>query len=120
MLILRIRQAQVALADGRLDEAYQIASHDDVRSHRRGQDLIGDLARALVKRGQSHLASQRIALALTDCEKAGKIAGNLPEVAELRDAATKAAEHQQRAARRAALALAEARQHIEQGRLNTG
>src|SRR2546421_7037148 len=113
MLILRIRQGEVALADGRLDEAYQIATRPDVRSHRRGQNLIGDLARALVKRGQEHLEAQRIALTLADCEKASHIAGNLPEVAELREAAANLAQQQHRAARRNAVAFAAARDHIE-------
>src|SRR5437764_6767698 len=69
MLILRIRQAQVALADSRLDEAYQLACATDVRTHRRGQTLIGELARALVKRGQEHLEAQRLALALAEPRK---------------------------------------------------
>jgi hypothetical protein len=120
VLILRIRQAEVALHDGRLDESYEIAQRPDVRSHRRGQSLIGDLARALVKRGQSHLDANRLSLALTDCEKASRLAGNLPEVAELHEAATRAAADEQRAARRNAVAFAAAREHIEHGRLSTG
>ena len=38
---LRIRQAETALAGGRLDEAYELARARDVRAHRNGQRLIG-------------------------------------------------------------------------------
>ena len=48
MLILRIKQAEHALADGRLDEAYDIvaAREKDLRGNRGGQELAGELARA--------------------------------------------------------------------------
>ena len=37
MLALRIRKAEVAVKDGRLDEAYQMAVREDVRDHRKGR-----------------------------------------------------------------------------------
>ena len=60
-MILRIRQAECALADGRLDEAFELADRHDVRSHRRGQRLVGRLVRSLVDRGRKHLDAGRIA-----------------------------------------------------------
>ena len=81
-MILRIRQAECALADGRLDEAYEIAQADDVRRHHHGQRLIGRLARAIVQRGQENLAAGRFQPALSDCNKAEKLAGNLAEVSQ--------------------------------------
>ena len=86
MLTLRIKQAECALADGRLDEAFEIAKTDDVRDHRRGQKLIGKLTRALAKRGWDNLAADRLHQALTDCNTADKLGGKLPEIAELRTA----------------------------------
>ncbi|MBP7933704.1 MAG: hypothetical protein KA354_03555 [Phycisphaerae bacterium] len=118
MLILRIRQAETALKDGRLDEAFQLACSDDVRAHYRGQQMIGRLTRALIERGRAHLAETRWQQALADCEKAGKLGGNLNEAAELRAAINEAMQADQREQHRRADALAAARQHLENGRLS--
>ena len=120
MLILRVRQSEVALTDGRLDEAYDLAVAHDVGRHRRGQRLITRLAAALVKRGNTHLAAGQPREALNDCEKAAKIAGNLPEIVALRTAAVDAISDAQRAERRQARALAVARQRIDHGHLTLG
>ena len=48
MLILRLKQAETAVADGRLDEAFEIVQSEQIRQHRRGQKLIGRLAGAFV------------------------------------------------------------------------
>jgi len=66
VLILRLKQAESAMADGRLDEAFDIVQSDSIRQHRRGQKLIGRLARALAKRGQENLEAERTQLALLD------------------------------------------------------
>ena len=84
MLILRLKQAEAAVADGRLDEAFEIVQSEQIRQHRRGQKLIGRLARAFTKRGQGSLEAERIQLALVDCNKAEKLAGNTDDVARLR------------------------------------
>ncbi len=84
MLILRIKQAQTALADGRLDEAYRLVQPKDIQQHKRGQILIGKLAKALAKRSKLHLDAGRISQALNDCNKAEKLAGNNPNIAQLR------------------------------------
>ena len=59
MILLRLKQAEVAMADGRLDEAFSLLNRDDARGHRRGQELIGRLAKALVNRGRQHLSADR-------------------------------------------------------------
>ena len=120
MLIVRIKQAECALADGRLDEAFEIAKAEDVRRHRRGQKLIGKLSRALAKRGQDNLLANRLQQALSDCNKADKLGGNLPEITKLRQAICTAMEqntltHQQRS-----IKLAQAKEHIENGWLSVG
>ncbi len=120
MLFLRIRQAEVALRDGRLDEAYDLCQSQDLRSHRRGQTLVTRLVQALVKRGHAHLGAERPQQALIDCEKAARLGGNLPEVLELRCTSTDAIAAQQRSERKHAQALLAARQHIEAGRLAMG
>lgn len=117
MLILRIKKAEVALADGRLDEAFDVAAAEDVRAHRSGQDLAGKVARALVKRGREHMDAGRLLQAGSDCEKAARLGGNLPEVAELRTAITAALQSRQAAEKRRGEALAAARHQMEQGQL---
>jgi len=86
VLFLRLKQAASAIADGRLDEAFDIVQPEDIRQHHRGQKLIGRLARALARRGQENLEAERIQLALVDCNKAEKLAGNTSDVAKLRSA----------------------------------
>ena len=120
MLILRIRQAECALADGRLDEAFEIAQVDDVRSHRNGQRLIGRLAREIVRRGQEHLAANRFQPALLDCNKAEKLGGVLSEVAQLRAAICDAMMKDQQGHQQRAQRVAEARRHIDDGWLSVG
>jgi hypothetical protein len=122
MLILRIRQAEVATVAGRLDESFDLIQRDGrFRSHRRGQDAITRLVAALVRRGREHLSAGRTLQAAGDCEKAGRLGGGgLPDVAQL--AADLAAEREgrQRRQREAALALAAARRHLEEGGLSVG
>ncbi len=120
MLILRIRQAECALADGRLDEAFEIAQTEEIRRHRHGQKLIGRLARALVQRGQENLAGDRFQPALTDCNKAEKLAGTLPEIAQLRAAVCNAIVKDQQARQHEALRVEQAKQHIDNGWLSVG
>jgi tetratricopeptide (TPR) repeat protein len=120
VLILRIRQAQCALADGRLDEAFEIAQRDQIQRHRHGQKLVGRLARALVQRGQENLAAHRFQSALADCNKAEKLAGTLPEVAQLRAAVCDAIVKEQQVQQHGALRVAQARQQIDNGWLSVG
>jgi len=108
------------LADGRLDEAFEIAREDEVRSHRHGQRLLGRLARAIVRRGQEHLAAHRFQAALLDCNKAEKLAGAVPEVAQLRAAACDAMVKSQQDHQQQALRVAEAKRKIDEGWLSVG
>ncbi len=120
MLILRIKQAETALKDKRLDEAYELARAEDLRTHRDGQRLIGDLVRAFLVRGREHLSDNRLSQAMADCEKAERLGGNLPETADLRSQVTQALQSRQQAERRKAGLLAAARQQIRDGWLSLG
>lgn len=120
MLILRIRQAECALADGRLDEAFEIAQANEVRSHRYGQRLIGRLAREIVRRGQEHLTAGRFQAALLDCNKAEKLGGTMSEVAQLRTAICEAMTKNQQDCHQQAARVAEARRQIDDGWLSVG
>jgi hypothetical protein len=120
VLILRIKQAECALADGRLEEAFDLIQAKDLREHRRGQDLAGQLARALVQRARQHLGAGQLTLASTDCDKAARLAGNLPDVAEIRAAVISSMLEKQQTQHVQTLALAAAHRQIEQGQLSVG
>lgn len=120
MLILRIKQAETSLADGRLDEAYELVQDDQIREHRRGQQLIGSLAEALVERGCEHLNQKRFGEALSDCNKAEKLAGNLSSIAELRTAIMQAGNGRGYEQRQRSMKLAQAREHINKGWYSVG
>jgi tetratricopeptide (TPR) repeat protein len=52
---LTLRQAQEALRNGRLDEAFQIANQPAIKEHRRAGELMQQVGQALVARGQLHM-----------------------------------------------------------------
>ncbi len=118
MRILQIKQAEAALADGRLDEACELLGDADLRSHRQAQKLIGLLIERLVARGNEHLAAGRMPQALSDCQKASELGGNIEDAEDLRSriAATLAGEHHARRAHGDALSAA--RRQAELGRLS--
>lgn len=117
MLILRIKQAEVALADGRLEEACELVQADDLRSHRKGQELLGELVAAFVKRGQEHLAAGRCQQAFADAQKAFKLGGNRPEISQLQVAVAQALMSRQQSEHRKADAAGAARQQMHNGQL---
>jgi hypothetical protein len=120
VLILRLKQAESAVADGRLDEAFDIVQSKDIREHRRGQKLISRLAEAFAKRGRDNLDAERIQLALADCNKAEKLAGNTANVAKLRSAICSEMEQKRLRSRHRSLKVAQARQHIQDGWISAG
>jgi len=120
VLILRLKQAASAIADGRLDEAFDIVQSKDIREHRRGQKLISQLALAFAKRGRENLEAERIQLALVDCNKAEKLAGNTEDVAKLRSGICSEMEQKRLRSRHRSLKVAQARQHIQDGWISAG
>jgi tetratricopeptide (TPR) repeat protein len=120
VLILQIKQAECALADGRLDEACQLVAGKDRRSHRRGQVLVGRLVQRLIERGREHLAAGHTREALADCQKAMELGGNLSEAAELQRQVAETLSQQRRGQRRRGDLGTTAREHIENGRLSLG
>jgi hypothetical protein len=96
VLILRLKRCERALAGGRLDEAARLLQPADARAHRRGQELLDRLVVALVKRGRGHLDGGRLAPAEADWHEAARLAGNLPELAELRSGIDRMAEERRR------------------------
>lgn len=127
MLLVRLKQFECAMADGRLDEACELARPASLRADRRGQELVGALARALVERGGLHADAGRVAEADADCRKAAELAGNTPEIAQLRaivaDLQNKSAQalaQRQHSQRLAAQAVESARRYAEIGQFSVG
>lgn len=120
MLILKLKQAECALADERLDEAFDLLKSERLRQHRRAQTLIGQLARALCQRGQRQLAEGRLQQAQADCGKADQLAGNLPQVNTLRSALCDAHEQRQHQDQQHREQLAMAQRNFDQGHLSVG
>ena len=116
MLILRLKQCERALADGRLDEAFDLARQPDVRAHRRGQQLTTKLLKSLIDRGRRHLAQGRLAAAAADADKAVLLGGNLPDGVQLQEAVRTARRGHENVNQQAAQALALARRHAEPAR----
>jgi tetratricopeptide (TPR) repeat protein len=52
---LMLRQAQEALRNGRLDEAFQVANQPAIKEHRRAGEILQQVGQALVARGQLHM-----------------------------------------------------------------
>lgn len=120
VLNLRLRQAECAVGDGRLDEACELLEAEGVREHRKGQRLVGQLVEKLLSRGKAHLEVGRLGAARQDCEKAGRLGGNQEAVGELRAAVVLAGEALERSKRRAGAAIAEARGCLDRGEFSKG
>jgi hypothetical protein len=115
-----IQQAEHALAGGRLDEAGMLLDQAQARQQRRGQELLDELVAKLTTRARTHLLADRAEEALADCRVAQRLAGNLAEVATIRDAATAAMLADQRRQRRQEQVLSLATRQVAQGNLEAG
>jgi hypothetical protein len=67
---LRLRQAETAFAEERLNEAARLAEQPDVRDRREGQILITRIVEAFVARSREHLTASRLDEANADCNEA--------------------------------------------------
>ncbi len=120
MFDFRLKRAQVALADGRLDEAFELLKDPSLRQHRAGQKLLTKLSKAFIRRGQAHLKAQRLAPALADCLHAEKLAGNIPDVVKLRSMICEQIETERAQSHEQAEQLAKAKEQMQNGWLSTG
>lgn len=90
LLIVRIRAAEKALREGRLDEAFRLAMTADLREHRRGKAVLSELGGKFLERAREHYRADRFSEALVDLDRAdaGAVKGEevdlKNQVAELR------------------------------------
>lgn len=90
MFSLKIKQAQFALNQCRLDDAFETLNDKQLLEHRQGKRLAGKLANRFVERANRHLEKEMIEQALADVNKAARMAGNTVEVCSVRKAVAEA------------------------------
>ena len=120
MFDFRLKRAQVALADGRLDEAFELLKDPALREHRTGQKLLSRLSEAFIRRGLEHLSFKRLAPALEDCNRAEKLAGNLAGVMELRSKICSEIDTARAESQLQSEQLAKAKEQMQKGWFSTG
>jgi len=91
----RLKAAEIALNEGRLDEAYRLAIQPDLREHRRGAAVLAALTEKFVERARGFYREDRFRDAMLDLDRAEAGGGMKKEIAELRGyVQTVAAEHE--------------------------
>ncbi len=119
-LFVRIRSAERAVLEGRIDEAFGVACQPDVRGHARGQKLCDQLVRPLLARVRLHLQGARHAEALADLDKLKVLERSGPEVETLRQRALAEFEARRQRVADGRADLARAAEKLDAGRLETG
>lgn len=85
LLFVRLKAAENALRDGRLDEAYRLATAPDMREHRRGAAVLATLADHFMDRARDHFKADRFTEALMDLDRAAVGGVKQSEISELRN-----------------------------------
>ncbi|MFQ5463484.1 MAG: hypothetical protein ACE5E5_12785 [Phycisphaerae bacterium] len=120
LLSARIKAAEKALREGRLDEAFRMASNADLKGQKRAQAILQELAKRFYERARAHFHADRFTEALLDlqCARAGgSLQGKIDELKAHIEVV--AAEAQRQAASHRARVEA-AKQRIERGSLAAG
>ncbi|MDG1896311.1 MAG: hypothetical protein P8J37_15520, partial [Fuerstiella sp.] len=95
LFFLDLKRAEVAIASGRLGEAFRVLHTSSERSHRDGQRLVDRLVAAFVARATEHLTENRIDDARHDADNAQQLGGRTTTVAELRQKISETDAHRQ-------------------------
>ncbi len=120
LLFVRLKAAENALRDGRLDEAYRLATAPDIREHRRGAAVLAKLTERFLERASSHFRADRFTEAVMDLDKAEAGQVKKEEVAELREHVRTVMAEQQRREQSRANRNEAAKRRIEDGSLAAG
>lgn len=120
LFTVRIKAAEKALKAGRLDEAFRLVTSPDIREHRQGPNMLGQLADKFMDRARTHLEDERFAEALHDLNKAEAGGVKLDEIAELRKNIQIVADEVNRLAQSKRRRLDQARKHLNDGSLVQG
>lgn len=120
LLFVRLKAAENALRDGRLDEAYRLATAPDIREHRRGSAVLSALTKRFVERARGHFRADRFTEALMDLDRAAAGGVMQEEIAELRQHIQTVAAEQRRRDQSRCERIEAAKQRIEDGSLAGG
>lgn len=120
LLFVRLRAAENALRDGRLDEAYRLATAPDIREHRRGAAVLAALTDRFIERARNHFRADRFTEALMDLDRAEAGGVKKEEIAELRGHVNTVATEQRRQEKSRRDRLEAAKRRIEGGSLIAG
>ncbi len=120
MFNLRLRQAEPAFAEGRLNEAARLVEQPGVRDHREGQLLLTKIVDGFIARGREHLTSGRLDEAGIDCGEAKKLGGDQRAAVELAGEIAAARREVQNRALRKQQVAAEVGREIARGELDLG
>jgi hypothetical protein len=120
LMVVRLKAAENALRDGRLDEAYRLATAPDIREHRRGAAVLATLTERFIERARNHFRSDRFTEALIDLDRAEAGGVMKEQIAELRGHVQTVAAEQQRQEQSRRDRIEAARRRIEGGSLVAG
>ena len=120
LLIVRLKTAERALKDGRLDEAFRLATAPDLREHRRGAALLAKLTDKFIERARAHFADERFTEALGDLDKAEAGGVQRAKIVELRRNVRIVANEVQRQEQSQRRRIEDARQRVAAGSLAAG
>ncbi len=117
---VRLKTAEKALGEGRLDEAFRAAISPDICAHSRGEVIRGKLAHRFVERARRHFADERFTEALHDLTKAEQCGARAETVNELRKHIRTVADEVARRKQSQHRLVEEARERIQHGSLAAG
>lgn len=86
---LTLRQVRAALQNGRLEDAQRLLDQPAVRGHKKSWDLLAQLTRGFVERGERQLRQENHGNAWDDLIKAETLAPADPAAKRLRESLTK-------------------------------
>jgi len=120
MLFVRLKSAENALRDGRLDDAYRLATAPDIHEHRRGSAVLAALTEKFIERARNHFREDRFTEAQIDLDRAETGGVMKEQIAELRGHIRTVAAEAQRRDQSRRDRLETAKRHIEGGSLVAG
>ncbi len=114
---VKIKSAEDALAAGRIDEAFVLATADDLAKHERIVKVRESLASAFLERGQERLMSRQFTEAIADFDRAARCGFMADKVKEWRRRGQDAYDADRASSAERQAALEEARRRAEAGSL---
>jgi len=117
---VRLKSAEQAIRDGRIDEAFRLAGQTELATTPRGQKILGSLGRRFVERAREHYRAERFTEALLDIGRAQQCGGVQREADELREQVVTVADEVARQSTERRNQLNQARMRIQRGSIAAG